>query len=247
MITEYELYVDDCDRSIPNKKYKLFGGLICTNKGRERLLSQLVQVRSQYGLVHEMKWEKVSLSYLDRYQAWINVFFEEPFARFSLLKIDTSGKAWEQFRSSSAGGRNFERGKLSDAFYQFLLNSFGELHDTKRWTVFADKQLIYLDEDLTKVEIRFNKTYKKAFGPKSSRIIRFTKSRESHDENLIQLTDVLLGAISYYDLIKGYHNGNAKQRLAYHCENAFMQNSTTRSGVKKIDIRDWVPSDQYIY
>jgi len=45
-----------------------------------------------------MKWEKVSRRYADAYRAWIDVFFEDPFARYSLFQIDVSGPAWNSFQ-----------------------------------------------------------------------------------------------------------------------------------------------------
>jgi hypothetical protein len=64
-------------------------------------------------------------------------------------------------------------------FYQFLLVTFGPLRDTKRWWVYPDSGLFSREAVLTRVEFLFNLTYKQAFGPKSSRIIRLARSCDS--------------------------------------------------------------------
>jgi hypothetical protein len=52
------------------------------------------------------------------------------------------------------------------------------------------------DAVFDRVEFLFNRTYKRAFGPKSSRVIRLVRPRDSSATDLIQLTDVLLGAFT---------------------------------------------------
>jgi hypothetical protein len=82
VITEYELYADERRPSRENKWFWL-GGVVCTDKGRSRLLAGLSDVRTHYGMSHEMKWGRVSPYHLEAYRAWADVFFKDPFARFS--------------------------------------------------------------------------------------------------------------------------------------------------------------------
>ena len=97
MITEYELYSDE---RYEDQKRLLLGGLIVTDRGRERITSHLEQVRSQYSLSREMRWGKVSEQYIKAYKEWIETFFSDPFARFSCLIVDLSSSDWKQLRQS---------------------------------------------------------------------------------------------------------------------------------------------------
>jgi hypothetical protein len=61
----------------------------------------------------------------------------------------------------------------------------------------------------------FNQTYKKAFGPKSSRIIWFARALDSKRSDLVQLADIMLAcsAISHFSLT---YQSPAKQALLQH-------------------------------
>ena len=76
MITEYELYSDERIEKHNGKSYLTIGGLICTDKGRDRILASLKPLRSV--LTGEVGWKKVSKFHLNSYKAWANVFFDDP-------------------------------------------------------------------------------------------------------------------------------------------------------------------------
>ncbi len=84
-----------------------------------------------------MKWEKISRGYLDAYRAWVDVFFEDRWARFSLFQIDPSSRDWISFRPRPER-RSSHDDRLASAYHQFLLVTFGPLRDTKRWWVYHD-------------------------------------------------------------------------------------------------------------
>jgi hypothetical protein len=85
MIIEYELYSDE---RYQDSSSLLLGGVICTEQRRAILESALRKVRREATLKHEMRWTKVSKAYLAAYKAWIDVFFDDPYARFSLLRVN---------------------------------------------------------------------------------------------------------------------------------------------------------------
>ena len=107
-----------------------------------------------------------------------DVFCDDPFSRFSILRVDLSSRDWQSFRPRP-GRRASQDDRLESVFHQFLLVTCGPLRDTERWWVYPDAGLFSRDTKLDRVEFRFNRTYKKAFGLKSSRIIRLARSRDS--------------------------------------------------------------------
>jgi hypothetical protein len=131
-------------------------------------------------------------------------------------------------------------------FYQFLLVSFGPLRDTKRWSVYHDAGFFRKDTVLDRVEFLFNRTYKKAFGPKTSRIIRIARARDSRSEDLIQLADVLLGAIGYY--VSGMTpKSPARAALVDHCRERLDPVPITKRGLTRLSRSDWQAPDQFAY
>lgn len=242
MISEYEIYADERYHA---RRYLMIGGIICTDRRRELLHEHLMQVRRESGLAREMRWTKVSTRFIDAYKAWANVFLEDPFARFSLLVIDMRDPVWKQFYPLP-NRRASHDDRLASAFYQFLLVSFGRLTDMKRWWVYPDRGFFSRDTVLSRVEFLFNRTYKIAFGPKTSRVIRLMRARDSKAEDLIQLADVLLGVLSYH-VAGGVPTSKARQELVDYCENALRQMPKNRKGLDKVIVTRWVPPEQFSY
>ena len=186
-----------------------------------------------------MKWEKISRGYLDAYRAWVDVFFEDRWARFSLFQIDPSSRDWISFRPRPER-RPSHDDRLASAYHQFLLVTFGPLRDTKRWWVYHDAGLFSRDTVLNRVEFLFNRTYKQAFGPKSSRVIRLARARDSKTADLVQLADVLLGALSF-NVLGDRPESPGKAQLVDHC--------IARLGTKpaRVSVNVWVPPERFSY
>jgi hypothetical protein len=245
MVTEYELYSDERETKGGAGHWLWLGGLVCTDTGRSRLLGRLSEVRVNHRLSHEMKWARVSRSYWDAYRAWVDVFFGDPFARFSLLRIDLSSPEWASFRPRP-DRRPSRDDRLASAFYQFLLVTFGTLRDTKRWRVYPDAGLFSRDTVLDRVEFLFNRVYRGAYGPKSSRIIRLATARDSAGTDLVQLADVLLAAFSF-NMLDDRPASPPKARLVDHCVGALGAQPITRRGLDRLSTEDWVPPERFSY
>lgn len=245
MITEYELYSDEREVSADGRHRFFLGGVVCTQTGRNRLLSSLSRVRQHHGLVREMKWGKVSARYIDAYMAWTDVFFDDPFARFSILWVDRSSRDWRSF-SPRNDGRASRDDRMASLFYQFLIVAFGPLRDTKRWWVYPDSGLFSRDTVLDRVEFLFNRTYKHAFGSNSSRIIRLARSRDSARTDLVQLADVLLGAFSFRDF-GSTPESRAKADLVNHCLARLDCGPITSRGKARLAGQEWQPPNRFQY
>ena len=157
MTTEYELYSDERPDRIVGTEYLAIGGVICTDKGRARLLAELTAIREHRGLTGEAGWKKVSNCYLSAYKEWLDVFFDDPHARYTMLSLNCSKPEWQIFRATLRRSSIYDYARAS-VFYQFLLTSFGGLHDTKRWSVYPDSGYFSDDEVPTRVEFLFNRT-----------------------------------------------------------------------------------------
>ena len=192
-----------------------------------------------------MKWGKVSVGYLDAYRQWADVFFDDPTSRFSVLWVDLSSRDWQSFRPRP-DRRASQDDRLASVFYQFLLVTFGALRDTKRWWVYPDAGLFSRDTVLDRVEFLFNRTYKQAFGPKSSRIIRLARSRDSACTDLVQLADVLLGVLSFR-VLSSTPDGAAKVDLVRHCLGRLDREPSTRRGLARLAFQKWQPPDRFKY
>src|SRR5208282_1748060 len=173
----------------------------------------------------------------------IDVFFNDPHARYSVLTVDRTSSDWFNFRVGMHRASQHDQ-PLASVYYQFLLSTFGSLHDTCRWSVFSDAGYFSKDKKLKHVEFLFNRTYKKAFGAKSSRIIRFARAVDSKRSDLIQLADIILAcwAISQFSLSP---KSPAKKALVEHFESRYNCNNVTQRGLNKVSANSWVPPKQF--
>jgi len=240
MITEYELYSDE--RKDTPKGYLILGGVVCTDSGRKRLLASLSDARKCYRLVHEIGWGKVSKSYLDGYKAYLDAFFDDAHARYSVLVVYRLTAE----RHASQTKMHHDDDLLASVYYQFLLSTFGRLSDTKRWRVFPDAGYFSKDKVLKQVEFRLNRTYKKAFGQKTSRIVRLARALDSKRSDLVQLADLMLGCAASVQF--GHvPESPARREFIEHFKQRRDSTPVTQRGLTRILVRPWVPREQFKY
>jgi hypothetical protein len=241
-IKEYELFSDE----VKADPYLIIGGVFCTNTRRTKHLQpRLTKVRSDFGYNHEMHWKKLSGKvpnrYLDVCKAWVDVFLDDPHSRFSILVVDRTNPAWRNWRPK-ADRKPTEDDRLACVFYQFLRGTFDPLSDTKRWWVYPDWHFFNKRGVLNRVEFLFNRTYKKAFGQKTSRQIRLARELNSKHEDMIQLTDVLLGAMRYV-VLDDVPDSPARRFLIDHCRK--LENMKTQRGKDKLKVATFEVPDSH--
>jgi hypothetical protein len=243
MITEYELYSDERKETHNGNSYLTIGGLVCTDKGRDRLLAKLKPLRTV--LTGEVGWKKISTFHVQTYKAWLDVFFDDPYARYSVLSVNQTSPDWQTFRRQLHRTKSHDD-PLASAYYQFLLVTFGSLHDSQRWWVYPDSGYFSRDKVLERVEFLFNRTYKKAFGPKSSRIIRLARGLDSKHADLIQLADLLLGCSACAEYAYTPQS-SGRCTLLRHYQERLNITKVTQRGLQKIAMRSWItPGLSYI-
>ncbi len=246
MRMSYELYSDEHVHRTPGKRYLVLGSIVCTANRGEKLVNSLTQVRTAYNLTKEMHWEKVSNKYLSAYKAWVDVFLTDNLARFLLFIIDTSGSTWNTFNPQPKKTPN-QDDRLASAFYQFLLVSFGGIHDTISWEVCPDKGFFSKDTVVNRVGFLLNRTYKKALGSKIPRIIHNIDARDSKRVDLIQLTDVLLGALSYTVMPSPELTSAAKLEFVEYCMTGIKQNPKDKYNRDKLTVKYWLHPVSFPY
>lgn len=117
---EYILY---CDESDGKGKYfsNFYGGVILSSDKYEKINKQLLAVKKEQNLLSEVKWQKVTANYLDKYITLIDKFFE--FIALGDIKVRI------MFTKNShvpQGLDNYQRdNKYFLLYYQFIKHAFG--------------------------------------------------------------------------------------------------------------------------
>jgi len=99
---------------------------------------------------------------------------------------------------------------------------------------------------LSRVEFLFNRTYKLALGPKTSRVIRLMQARDSKAEDLIQLADLILGALSY-KVVGGVPESEARRKLLDYCVEGIGRMPRNQKGLDKVIVARWIHPKQFRY
>ena len=193
---EYNIYCDEsCHLEHDNQRYMILGGIICPKKLRNKVKNDISEIKSKYNIKKnaEIKWNKVSPSKINYYKELINYFFENDELRFRALIIDKTQLNHGEFNQTHDDW-------YYKMYYQLLLN----LVEPKQ------ENYIYLD-------IKDTKSAKKVEGLKKYlsfklmdyefEIIKNIQSMNSQESTIMQLADLLIGAIWYRNR-KIYDNDN---------------------------------------
>jgi len=202
-----------CDESHQTAdRYMVIGGVICLRNERPSVLAAIQDYRGKYGMLAELKWTKVSQQKLDAYLALADlVHTQRKHIHYRAIVIDTSEIDHRRYN------RNDPELGFYKLMYQFLLHSFGGYLSPR------DTCIIHLDQRTTSHyklstlwAVLNNGMHKKY--PCLAKPVRSIEAADSHKHDLIQVADIVTGAIGFemngWDLKPGAKP--AKVQLASH-------------------------------
>lgn len=194
-------YVVFCDESDSKGEYfsNFYGGVLVGGSRLQAISERLNRIKLDQEIRGEVKWQKVSTAYLDKYQRLMTAFFDELRAEHLKVRIMFTQNAWQPTRLSPED-RDLGYFKL---YYQFLKHAFGLAHiDNPRPEI---RLRIYLDElPDSKEKCQRFKDYlrqlpRQLSSPATAIVIDAQDIAEvrSHEHVLLQCLDVVLGAICF--------------------------------------------------
>lgn len=197
----YNIYCDEsCHLENDHIKAMSLGAIWCERSAVRRIAEQIRQLKSAHGLSRqfEIKWTKVSPAKLDFYTAVVDLFFNTPELHFRGVVIpDKSLLNHAQFAQDH------------DAFYYKMFFTLLKI-------VFVPSQqyAVYLDIKDTRSQQMVQGLHdclcNSQFDFDRESIQRIQQIR-SHESELLQVADLLIGALSY--LHRGLMTSLAKQAL----------------------------------
>lgn len=198
-----------CDESRQTAdRYMVIGGLIVSREHEVRVQQAVQSYRIDNQMYAELKWTKVSDQKLTEYQRLVDLFFSlSSIMFFKAIVVDTSEIDHNRYNKNSP-----ELG-FYKLMYQFLLHSFGqELQPGDRCTVHLDQRTTKHYKLSTLCAILNNGLRKKYH--LEGRPIRNVQAVDSKSNDLIQIADVLMGAIGYE--MNGAHTRTNAKRAKVH-------------------------------
>jgi len=200
------VYCDEsCHLENDGQRAMVLGALWCPANRRKQLADKVRALKRLHGLNDrfEVKWVKVSPARLEFYRDLLSLFFEDPFLAFRGLIIPDK--------------RMLNHGKFQqshDDFYYkqwyILLNRL--IEPKRRYRIFLDIKDTRSANKIRKLhEVLCNGSY-----DFNQSIIQSVESVQSSDVALLQLADLLIGALGYKH--RHLFGSKAKSNLVSHLQ-----------------------------
>jgi Protein of unknown function (DUF3800) len=158
------------------------------------------EIKAKHGIAKalEVKWGKVSPAKMQFYLDWLDYFFDDDDLRFRAVIVpDKSVLQHEIFAQTH-----------DDWYYKmYFVLLYVLLKPTNRYRIYIDqKDTLSAAKAAHLHEVLCNNAY-----DFDRRIIERVQAIASHDSDLIQLADLLIGAVSYAN--RGLVGNSAKEKL----------------------------------
>ena len=173
--------------------YTLIGSLWIDSENRKEYIQQIKGLRKRHNYNHEFKWTKVGLKNLGFFTELVQMFFKAPDMKFRCIVLPAKDLSAVRFHESD--------NELM--FYKFY---YQVLH---HWILDGNNYRIYLDLKTNRSKNRLRVLHKCLSNANLLADIKLVQALPSREVELIQLVDVLVGAVGYR-----FHNlGGSKAKL----------------------------------
>ena len=240
------IYCDEsCHLQNDKEPVMVIGAVYCPIEKKEEIFERLYSFKLKHNLIpknkkndndnrtyYELKWNKVSKSKIEYYKDVINYFFDDDDLQFRVLVVSNkSAIDYEKFNHTH------------DTFYYKMY--FGML---KAILNPENSHHIYIDIKDTRSKEKVHKLEQVLRNDKydySKEIIKKVQQVRSHEVEILQLTDLLVGATAYVN--RGLANSKAKNELINLIKHRSKYSLTKSTLLKerKFNVFIWEPQKPY--
>lgn len=235
---EYNIYCDEsCHLEKDNQKSMVLGAIWCPTENRREISERIREWKRKHGLKtgysgFELKWVKVSPAKVELYKDVLNYFFDNDDLHFRGVVIPDKSLL-----------RHKDYHQTHDEWYykmyftllkhilrpKDLFNIYIDIKDTR-----SIKRVITLNKYLCEVAYDFD-----------FKIVRQLQQIRSHESEIMQIADLLIGAVSYVN--RELSASSAKLELVQLIKKRSGYNliETTLPSESKFNILVWKSSDAH--
>lgn len=178
---DFKIYCDEsCHLEHDGSNAMVFGALTCAGASVRDVDDAIKALRVKHNYVRELKWTKLSKLDLPFYDELLTLFFSTPSLRFKAVVVPDK---------SLLDHETFNHGSAHTFYYKiayFALRDF--IEEGKTYRLYLD----YMDT-LGRSKVRKLKEVLQSLSPKSIE----AQTIRSHESQLIQVCDLLIGAICF--------------------------------------------------
>lgn len=235
---EYNIYCDEsCHLENDSIDLMILGGISCPQRSKQKIFDDIRNIKIKHGLSSwfEIKWTKVSDSKIDFYIDLIDYFFDSKDLAFRAV-IATNKSKLDHLKYND-GQYNTWYYKMYFRLLDPMINPFSE------YKIFIDIKDTNGGPKVRKLkEVLCNNIY-----DFKSEVVKDISQINSKESEILQLADLLIGALSYYNR-KLYQTTNSNKG-----KNKIINELTERHGINldkttyktegKFNIFIWKPKE----
>jgi hypothetical protein len=229
----FNVYCDEsCHLENDRQKAMVLGAVWCLLEKTHEIAVRIREIKAKHGLSpqFEMKWVKVSPAKVQFYLDIMDYFFDDDDLHFrALIAPDKSRLRHEDFQQTH-----------DEWYYKMYFDMLKViLHPDARYRIYLD----YKDtQGATKVE-KLHEVLCNNMYDFSRRIIEKVQLVRSHEVEILQLADLLIGTVSYIN--RGLSTSAAKQRLVDRMRerSGYKLTQTTLLWEDKVNLFRWHASE----
>ena len=229
---EYNVYCDEsCYLKSNESKYMLIGAVYCP-KAKVKMINEYIKhLKENYNFSNtmELKWNKIDWKTEKLYLDIINYFFNQDYLKFRAIIIDKTTLNHKKYNQT-------ENDFYHKAYYEMLkyiiipgntYNIYPDIKDTHSY-YYHQIMLSFL-----RVKLSDN----------NSKTIKKVQPIRSYESSILQINDVLLGALSYY--YRNIQTNKSKIRIVNEIKNLYngSLNQTSSYNNSKFNIFIWKSND----
>lgn len=186
---DFAFYADES--GISQDRYTVVGGVCMRKSTAEAVYSSISTYRNRHGMHSELKWSKVSDQKIGEYEALLDLFFE--LNNSNLVQFH-----WIVFDNHQWNHKKYNSGDpdigLSKLYYQLLLYKFVQICGRESF-LFACLDHRHSSTGLEDLKKMINSAAARNFQMAHSPLAQLI-SRDSKLDPVLQLNDVILGAVN---------------------------------------------------
>lgn len=229
---EYNVYCDESCHLVSNdSKYMLIGAVYCPKNKVKKVNEYIEHLKENYYISNkiELKWNKIDKKTEKLYLDIINYFFNNDDLKFRVIVIDKTKLDHEKYNQT-------ENEFYHKAYYEMLKyiiipgNSYNIYPDIKDTNSYYYHQIM-----LDYLRIKMQDTNKKT--------IRKVQPIRSYEAPILQINDILIGALSYH--YRNLSKNNVKLNIISEIRKLYQNdlNETSYCSNTKFNIFMWRSRD----
>jgi len=224
---EINLYCDESNHLKHNRKIMTLGYIECLKNESHNANIFIRKLKEKHGLnkKYEIKWTKVSASKIDFYKELILFFLKNENMKFRCIIANKENIDYDSYKITH-----------DDWYYRMYYLLLGKtLKETNQYNIYLD-----IKDTCSKNKIKkLKEVLQCSYYDFSQEMIKKIQHVHSHELELIQLTDLLIGAIGYKN--NSINTSSAKLKLIEIIEQIFGNNLlySTSLATKKFNIFKW--------